>query len=468
MRSITISEPAATSSRFVIVYIPFETETPYGCPRGLSREQLLVATVSADESPLVPAGMKELCKFFIGRSKKEVSRERTPFDDPPGYGFVPLSRAGVYVADKPYSVQSFMLRSDEVFRFNTTYQSVYPARLTLSNYEPQHWEALFGSEVFDAREEAVRNLYGSLHRRQDMALGVFLAEFRESLGLLGKSMLTIARVIKALKKGRVSDALSALGDHYGGGVKTRKRVLNRDRLNRQRSRKGLSSVSSSEYAANMWLELNFGWIPIIEDIYNIIDIINGSLNSEGDGILSFSGYGELEVPAATCNVQISARKETVFGSSEHFQASFSGKLGLRYTSHATYRVNTDVISVLAQLGLTNPLEVAWELVPYSFVIDWFLPIGDWISSLSADAGLELIQYTESCKLTMDGSVAGDLLDPDGSNPPLVTSYDVPFKLRQFRRSLTGDSEIPPMPLPQLNFQELLQPWKIVTSLALLR
>lgn len=32
------------------------------------------------------------------------------------------------------------------------------------------------------------------------------------------------------------------------------------------------------------------------------------------------------------------------------------------------------------LGLTNPELVAWELVPYSFVADWFIPLGDWMAA----------------------------------------------------------------------------------------
>lgn len=31
----------------------------------------------------------------------------------------------------------------------------------------------------------------------------------------------------------------------------------------------------------------------------------------------------------------------------------------------------------------NPLEWAWERIPFSFVVDWVLPVGNWIQSLSA-------------------------------------------------------------------------------------
>jgi hypothetical protein len=43
---------------------------------------------------------------------------------------------------------------------------------------------------------------------------------------------------------------------------------------------------------------------------------------------------------------------------------------------------------LASLGITNPLLVAWELVPFSFVVDWFLPIGNYLESLDSLLGYE--------------------------------------------------------------------------------
>jgi hypothetical protein len=37
-------------------------------------------------------------------------------------------------------------------------------------------------------------------------------------------------------------------------------------------------------------------------------------------------------------------------------------------------------SIAATLGLLDPELVAWELVPFSFVADWFIPIGQWMEA----------------------------------------------------------------------------------------
>lgn len=51
-----------------------------------------------------------------------------------------------------------------------------------------------------------------------------------------------------------------------------------------------------------------------------------------------------------------------------------------------YGLTNANLAEFSSLGLINPLEIIWELVPYSFVVDWFLPVGNWLSSMTADAG----------------------------------------------------------------------------------
>jgi hypothetical protein len=45
------------------------------------------------------------------------------------------------------------------------------------------------------------------------------------------------------------------------------------------------------------------------------------------------------------------------------------------------------LATINSLGLTNPIAVAWELVPFSFAVDWFLPVGNTLSALTAGQGL---------------------------------------------------------------------------------
>lgn len=48
---------------------------------------------------------------------------------------------------------------------------------------------------------------------------------------------------------------------------------------------------------------------------------------------------------------------------------------------AVFYVQTDVPGHRISLG--SPWELAWELIPFSFIVDWFLPIGEWLGALDA-------------------------------------------------------------------------------------
>jgi hypothetical protein len=54
------------------------------------------------------------------------------------------------------------------------------------------------------------------------------------------------------------------------------------------------------------------------------------------------------------------------------------------------------------LGLTNPLNVAWELVPFSFVVDWFIPIGSFFDGLVPPQGVSRVKGVSSYRGEFEG------------------------------------------------------------------
>jgi hypothetical protein len=40
------------------------------------------------------------------------------------------------------------------------------------------------------------------------------------------------------------------------------------------------------------------------------------------------------------------------------------------------------MSEIRQMGVLDPLSVAWEVLPFSFVADWFIPIGTYLENLN--------------------------------------------------------------------------------------
>lgn len=46
-------------------------------------------------------------------------------------------------------------------------------------------------------------------------------------------------------------------------------------------------------------------------------------------------------------------------------------------------------------GVTSPMSTVWEIIPFSFVIDWFLPIGDWIRAMSVVPNVNFVHGSVS-------------------------------------------------------------------------
>lgn len=123
-----------------------------------------------------------------------------------------------------------------------------------------------------------------------------------------------------------------------------------------------------------WLELQYGWKPLMSDIFGACDRLS-------DAFSDTRAYHARAKGAA----RWVERFNVPFASSpyfwtEHVERIHHVKVLLFYT------LNNPALATFASLGLTNPLELGWELVRYSFVVDWFLPVGNWLSTLDADFG----------------------------------------------------------------------------------
>jgi hypothetical protein len=72
-----------------------------------------------------------------------------------------------------------------------------------------------------------------------------------------------------------------------------------------------------------------------------------------------------------------------------------------------FEVENRTHSMANQLGLTNPALVAWEVTPFSFVFDWFISVGDYLSALTACDGLKILW---SMKSQLDVIEYGRIID----------------------------------------------------------
>lgn len=182
-------------------------------------------------------------------------------------------------------------------------------------------------------------------------LGVAFAEAQQTADLVGSTASRIARAYNNCKRGRYKDALRSLG-------------------------------ASARQVPNNWLEMQYAWKPLLSDVYGAVEALQ-TRDTPPDWRVTVKG----------------AQRDT-----EKLQYDY-------FTGHATVRVDRSrmaggfvrldyspgntFLSSLTQVGMTNPLEVLWEKVPFSFIYDWFQPIGGWLSVMDAAYGWQFISGSNS-------------------------------------------------------------------------
>lgn len=135
-------------------------------------------------------------------------------------------------------------------------------------------------------------------------------------------------------------------------------------------RPGLDATATK--TADMYLTWKYGIRPILQEIYALIELALDAM--EGD-LLSVEG------------VSIWRRDNAVWsGPGLRFRDQLDMKSGCKVG--ISYQVARADLVTLNSLGLINPLELLWELAPLSFVVDWFLPVGEFLRNMTAYKGLE--------------------------------------------------------------------------------
>lgn len=181
-----------------------------------------------------------------------------------------------------------------------------------------------------------------------MALNV--AELGQSYNLVADTLIGVGEVVRGLKTASWSRVRSGL-NHLGTAPASARDFC-------------------KDFSRN-WLAYQYAVKPAITDATKIIN----------DNILLPYGQTHRIIGKATRSVNI-------------------GYPVNDYTRHDqvhpwSYRLQADVtmdnpsLYKASQTGLTNPFALAYELIPFSFVVDWFVNVGDIINSIDDFVGVRL-------------------------------------------------------------------------------
>lgn len=193
-------------------------------------------------------------------------------------------------------------------------------------------------------------------------LGTALAESIKTVDMVAASAKTLWETLLAVKRGRIP----------------------------KWARRGFNpSVSLS----NSYLQFKYGWKPLMQDVYSAYELARDGLGRKTETFSASRSILE-SYESATEVLSWKDRRQVV---------QVQGKCKL------WARIDSELYSNVSRVGLNNPLSLGWELVPFSFVVDWGIPVGNFLEALNASAGLTFVGGFTSVRAV--GSVSGELQIP---------------------------------------------------------
>lgn len=244
-------------------------------------------------------------------------------------------------------------------------------------------------------------------KKQDLHAGNFVAEFHQVISMFTGHVTNIAQQVRKFRDRYPKDFAKA----------------------KQLQTGGLPRFNWCEIP-NRWLELQYGWKPLMSDI--------------------LGGMAHLKKRAeknATLNLTVRSFHEDVVYDENTFSGAGLMTLKAHWLNQRKVNIflvyaKTDVVlAELSSLGLINPAEIVWEITRFSFVVDWFLPVSNWLSAVTADTGFEFIsggQAVKSKRIFNRGT-----LESMGSTPIFYYgSLQVRGRAEYYKRTCYSSSPVP--------------------------
>lgn len=260
-------------------------------------------------------------------------------------------------------------------RFNYVRESRWIPRPWDANNMPAALMVPSDTDLSKARNKAYAKFVSKVHDEAAAMVAVDLGESLKSLNMIASRAKQLRDAFKALKQGnfvRLRRTLMIPPEM----VSVKGLVMNKKRLMYNKRKTFKKSL------ADQWLEYHFGWQPLVEDIFNATKALTVPL----DNYRSVLGSGKVDY-------------HEPFGMAPVVQYAGSVRIGYR----ANVRVTNPRLVDASRLGLLNPASIAWELLPFSFVADWAVNIGQMIDSLTDLAGVEISDTQETTKQTCEMS-----------------------------------------------------------------
>lgn len=242
----------------------------------------------------------------------------------------------------------------------------------------EYYTAFLDSIPPGPSEQAYNAAYSRLFdeiRSVKAELGATLGEWRQASSMITQRATQLFNGFRAARRGDISGVKRAWGKRAGIFLSKRKKLIRLGRnkkqffvtVGRREGRESWRQIGSDV------LEYSFGWAPLVQDLNNALEVLHNRIPPH-----SVQGKKTITSKVLT---QHNWGAQSKIG-------WFSSTIG--WSLRARIEVDNPNTALAQQLGLVNLASVAWELVPNSYIVDYFVNVNDFLGSFSDRVGIAFL------------------------------------------------------------------------------
>lgn len=181
---------------------------------------------------------------------------------------------------------------------------------------------------------------------------------------------------------------------------------------KSRNRKlGKTAASFAKATANTWLEYRYGWKPIILDMKTIVKSAQSKMsNNDKLRLVVRAGSGDSANGIIQQPATWNAAHTLGASATASVERTLQRDVGVVFD--LINQTTSDQLAALFGTRLRDLPATAWEIVPYSFVADWFVGIGDWIQAITPAPGIFVRGNWVSEKSRLELNISANVAYPD--------------------------------------------------------
>jgi hypothetical protein len=146
-----------------------------------------------------------------------------------------------------------------------------------------------------------------------------------------------------------------------------------------------------------------------------------------------------------------------------FTTNYSGGVYRLTISRQYLYEQYEEMAAFRQMGLGNPLSIIWERIPWSFVVDWFIPIGTYMELIGQIPFMKG-RWCKTDKLLYEFSGCVDSTIETGGYDILSVLPNIQARQLNLKREISFSP--PPVPKPTLRVEGAVQGKRVANAVSL--